>query len=340
VIGATATPLRKGKQQKSLDDFYTDIVQEIDVPELIEMGYLATPRSFGIDIDMSDAKKKGDDWDMTSTYEKNKVYEGVVDNYARLTNGKKTIVFSSSIKSSKRLKDEFEMHGYPVKHIDAKSKNRDQILQWFKNTPDAILCNCGILTAGFDEPTIEVVILYRATSSLPLYLQMCGRGSRVTKTKNEFYILDFGNNVRRFGFWQDKRKWSIKKEEKKTNKDGVMAVRNCPSCGAMLPATKKVCSECGYKFSLKDAKDEDDKVRLIELLYSTGEVKQISQCTPMELYLLMLKKTLKAHYIYRVARSQGNDFLEQFTQVAGYSEGWLYRQKHEPKGFYDKKVKI
>ena len=74
-------------------------------------------------------------------------------------------------------------------------KERDRILGWFENTKGAVLCNCGILTAGYDCPDIEVIILYRATTSLPLFLQMVGRGSRVTDVKREFTILDFGNNT-------------------------------------------------------------------------------------------------------------------------------------------------
>ncbi|WP_091608823.1 DEAD/DEAH box helicase [Maribacter dokdonensis] len=62
-------------------------------------------------------------------------------------------------------------------------KERASVLRWFKNTPGAILSNVGILTTGFDEPTVETVILYRATTSVSLYLQMVGRGSRTTDTK-------------------------------------------------------------------------------------------------------------------------------------------------------------
>src|SRR5690606_41971324 len=64
----------------------------------------------------------------------------------------------------------------------------ESVLKWFADSPNGILCNVGILTRGFDQPDIEVVILYRATKSLPLFLQMVGRGSRTTPTKKDFYI--------------------------------------------------------------------------------------------------------------------------------------------------------
>jgi type I site-specific restriction endonuclease len=81
------------------------------------------------------------------------------------------------------------------------------VVSWFKNTPDAILTSVGILTTGFDEPTVQTIILNRATRSLTLYHQMIGRGSRKLPNKDQFKLIDLGNNVRRFGFWQDYLNW-------------------------------------------------------------------------------------------------------------------------------------
>jgi superfamily II DNA or RNA helicase len=52
--------------------------------------------------------------------------------------------------------------GYPIRHLDntSSTEERKDILQWFK-TPDAILTSVGILTTGFDEPTVDTIILNR-----------------------------------------------------------------------------------------------------------------------------------------------------------------------------------
>ena len=63
------------------------------------------------------------------------------------------------------------------------------------------------MTTGFDEPTVQTIILNRATRSLTLYHQMIGRGSRRLPNKNVFKLIDLGNNVRRFGIWQDFINW-------------------------------------------------------------------------------------------------------------------------------------
>src|SRR5690606_24765306 len=50
--------------------------------------------------------------------------------------------------------------------------------------------NCMVLTEGFDEPSVECVVIARPTKSKPLYLQMIGRGSRLSPGKKECLILD------------------------------------------------------------------------------------------------------------------------------------------------------
>jgi type I site-specific restriction endonuclease len=65
----------------------------------------------------------------------------------------------------------------------------------------------GILTTGFDEPTVETIILNRATKSLTLYYQMIGRGSRKLPNKDNFTVIDLGNNAARFGLWSEAVNW-------------------------------------------------------------------------------------------------------------------------------------
>ena len=86
-------------------------------------------------------------------------------------------------------------------------KDRKTVLQWFKVTPHAILTSVSILTTGFDEPTVNTIILNRATKSLGLYYQMIGRGSRILKDKPTFSVIDLGNNMHRFGDWGADLDW-------------------------------------------------------------------------------------------------------------------------------------
>lgn len=305
VIGATATPERKGNQE-SLDSFYQEIVSEITITELIELGFLAKPNSFGVNIDLSKIKTKAGDYDLEMLgdyYNETKLYNGVYDNYIRIAKNKKAIIFSPNIKASIKLVEELEKKGLPIKHIDGSSKDRKEIIDWFKNTPNALLSNVGILTAGFDEASVEVVILYRATKSLPLFLQMVGRGSRTTENKKEFIILDFGNNIQRHGFWEDEREWSLKKKEKKK---GLAPVKDC-KCGAILRLNIRVCPYCENEFPPPKAKET------IEVILEKLKKEDI------ELYK-QYQKFIK---------------LEKKAEEKGFKKGWVLYQLKTIKDFED-----
>lgn len=322
VIGATATPERKGNQT-CLSEFYQGLVNEITIPELIELGYLSKPNSFGVTIDLSGIKTKAGDYDndmVGDMFEKMKLYEGVYDNYQRLTPNKKAIIFAPNVKSSLKLVDELSKKGLPIKHIDGTTQEqlRKDILKWFKSTPNALISNVGILTAGFDEVSIETVILYRATKSLPLFLQMCGRGSRVSDTKKEFTILDFGNNIQRHGFWEDNREWSLVKKPKQK---GIAPVKDC-KCGALLRLNLRVCPYCGYVFLLPKEKET------IEIVLEKLKRSDIELYKQYQKFIKLENKAKEKGYkpqwaLYQLKTIK--DFTD-YEKYKGYKYGWAQFQ--------------
>lgn len=327
VIGATATPYRKPKEIQ-MNDFYDEIIHEIDTPELIEIGKLNSAKSYGVPIDMTGLKKKGDDYDTASYYSENKTYKGVVDNYERLTRWTKTILFASNIESSKEVCKEFVNNGYKAKHIDGSmsTTERESIFEWFDKTKDAILCNCGIATAGFDQHDIQTVILYRATTSLPLFLQMCGRGSRLSPQTNKthFNVLDFGNNIQRHGFWEEPREWKLK-YEKRSSKEQACMVKNCPKCNALNFSSARICQVCKFEFP-KTEKEQREEIQLQELTKILINRKKVSQLSVNELIVLQNVGKMKTAFVWRVLRSMGKSFIEYYADCMNYSDGWVYRQ--------------
>jgi superfamily II DNA or RNA helicase len=135
--------------------------------------------------------------------------EKLLYSYEEKAKGTKTLIFNNGIATSKQVYEMFKDAGYEIRHLDntnSETERRD-ILSWFRTKPDAILSSVSILTTGFDEPTVDTVILNRATKSLTLYHQMIGRGSRILPNKSEFKIIDLGNNCRRFGLWESHVNW-------------------------------------------------------------------------------------------------------------------------------------
>lgn len=331
VIGATATPFRKGKKTPELKQFYSDLIQLIDTPELIQKGYLSHAKSFGVKIDLKKAKKIGDDYDVSSIYNQNQMWHGVLKNWIKLTENTKTLLFSSNVEQSKKVCDEFNAQGYLAKHIDAKtpSKERENILEWFAKNDNAILCNCGILNAGFDQPDIKTIILYRATTSLPLFLQMCGRGSRITEKKNSFNILDFGNNIQRLGFWENARIWSLENEKTKSKKEGVPSIKYCENCGAINYARVTECVECETPFEKKN--DFEKKIAELKLLNKSESI-DFAQNKSNIILAKMCKEKLISPFWVLHNKNDINDARE-FCRLMGYKRGFEFHNKNRFKVF-------
>ena len=57
-------------------------------------------------------------------------------------------------------------------------EERRRVLADFAAGKLQVVCNCGVLTEGFDDPGVEVVIMGRPTKSRSLYSQMVGRSTR------------------------------------------------------------------------------------------------------------------------------------------------------------------
>jgi len=322
VIGATATPYRKPKEVQ-LKDFYQAIVHKADTLDLINNNQLTQAKSYGIPINLSGLKKTATDYDTSSYYTENKTYQGVVKNWERIALNTKTILFASNVSNSIEVCNEFVKKGHNAKHVDGTmgESERKNIFNWFNNTENAILCNCGIATTGFDQHDILTVILYRATVSLPLFLQMVGRGSRLSKDKTHFNILDFGNNIKRFGFWEERREWSL--EYLKKDKESVTPTKICPPCGYILPISAKECCNCGNKFITKKDKEE---VKLKHLERPSWKGKFIKELTVDELIQIEEMKKFKASFIWRILRAKGVESLKNYQQKKGYKPFWLQSQ--------------
>lgn len=212
IIGVTATPF-SSDVNLPLYKFYDELFLGPSIESLIEQGYLASPKTYGYDVELNTLKTgiHGDFSVSTSDelYASKPMLDLLVHAYLSHSKGKKTLIFNNGIFTSRKVLEIFTDLGYPIRHLDNKTdpKERIEILKWLKKTKGAILTSVSILTTGFDEPSVQSVILNRATTSLTLYHQMIGRGARRLKSKRTFNIIDLGNNVERFGEWNTTIDW-------------------------------------------------------------------------------------------------------------------------------------
>jgi len=57
-----------------------------------------------------------------------------------------------------------------------------------------VIVNCMVFTEGFDEPSLDAILVARPTRSLVLYCQMIGRGLRPYPGKKDCLFIDFVDN--------------------------------------------------------------------------------------------------------------------------------------------------
>ena len=213
ILGVTATPL-SSNIKLPMNDNYNRLIVGDDISTLIQKGFLAVPEVYSYDVSLT-TLKIGINGDYTvksseSLYSNSLMQNKLLFAYEEVSLNKKTLIFNNGINTSREVYYTFKKAGYDIRHLDntTSKQERKDILKWFKETPNGILTSVSILTTGFDEPSVESVILNRATRSLTLYFQMIGRGSRVTQNKKSFTIVDLGNNLLRFGPWNESVDWN------------------------------------------------------------------------------------------------------------------------------------
>jgi superfamily II DNA or RNA helicase len=212
ILGVTATPLSSNIKLPMYEN-YSELIVGDTIQNLIDKGFLAKATTYSYDVGLT-TLKVGINGDYTvkssdDLYSNMVMQEKLLHAYSEKSLGMKTLIFNNGINTSLHVYESFRHAGFNIRHLDntTSTEDRKEILHWFKKTPDAILTSVGILTTGFDEPTVESIILNRATKSLTLYFQMIGRGSRKLPNKDNFIVIDLGNNALRFGLWNSPMDW-------------------------------------------------------------------------------------------------------------------------------------
>ena len=323
---------------------------------------------------------KGDykEGEMFQQFNTPKLYSGVVKNYKEICPNTKTIVFCVNIEHCIHTCEEFNKNGIKTKFLvsgmskpkelkdDATegqkvryneklrlynlykekfgwwSGPRQDILKQFKEGKFQVLINAGILTTGFDEPSIETVIVNRATLSLTLWLQMIGRGSRLSQGKTHFNILDFGGNAERLGHYMQPQNFGLWHESGKEG-GGVAPVKVCgdnsvvdkngnKGCQRLIPASATICPICGHMYPKKKAKE----VNLQGIVYDTNlhkaiKTKKISKMTTKELIEYHKMKGHNPVWLWRQLYFRGG---KELIEKVGLEQGWKDATITRAKNFF------
>ena len=164
------------------------------------------------------------------------------------------------------LVDAFQCAGVEAAHIDGTTPERDrrQLLAALRAGDLQVLCNCDVLSEGFDEPLVGCVLLLRRMTAVRLYVQQVGRALRPAPGKRDCIVLDIVGATTRFGPLlgppaSDYRWEQASREGKKLKKK----VWRCHACGGLSWrekwALRNTCTGCALQKRRDEARAADGR---------------------------------------------------------------------------------
>lgn len=329
----------------TLSKIYEDIVIGPSFKDLHEIGQLVPEISFVKNYADTSELKVDATGDYTTksldnAYGSDNAVFNVVLNYKELCEGKRTIIFNSSTKTNALVYEKLIEAGVNAKMFDSVNESgisRTQLVKWFNDTPDAVLCNVGVFTTGFDSREVEAIIINRATKSLSLFLQMVGRGGRSSLKifKDSFIFVDGGDNISEFGEWSSDRDWEdiflngVGKP--RPRKVDIEDVQDCPNCGAMIPKTDMECDFCGHEFEVKEESNKEKQEEISESVLEP--IREIPPPSGIHIYNYTKSQGENIHFAWRIMQNRVVDMFRYYR---------VTKQQYESakeSGELDKKVK-
>jgi len=196
ILGLTATPRRM--DQKELP--FKGVAYSITFRELVRRKVVLHPKFLPevrtkLRIDVT-SLQDDDQLDRFNSRERNELIADYIFREAEAHNLKKIIVFAGTNGHVERLAgilakrnvsatSPFEHVGYIYggDHNDRNVSN-EKYLEWHQSVTSSILVNCKILNEGYDDPSIDTVVMATPTNSILYYLQCIGRVVRTPEDHN------------------------------------------------------------------------------------------------------------------------------------------------------------
>lgn len=192
VLGVTATPDRG--DMRNLGSYFESLAYEYTLPKAIKNGYLSPIKALTIplELDLSAVSMQSGDFKASEVGTALDPYlEQIADEMLKYCADKKTVVFLPLVKTSQKFRDILNEKGFKAAEVNGDSKDRAEVLDDFSKGKYNVLCNSMLLTEGWDEPSVDCIVVLRPTKIRSLYSQMVGRGTRLYPGKEDLLLLDF-----------------------------------------------------------------------------------------------------------------------------------------------------
>lgn len=296
VIGYTATKYRMGLGLLTNGDMFDAVCYDDTTLErfnqLIAEGFLSMliPQPTEIEIDARGVltSSNGDFVQAQAEERAMRVTREALQNAARFRYSRASwLVFAGGLKHAYQIKSILDELGISSTVVHSNNKEypitgeeRDRRIADFKAGKYQAIINYNILTTGFDHPPIDLIIMLRLTKSVPLWVQMLGRGTRPFEGDNYFprkvncIVLDYARNTTRLGPINDPVI-----PNKKGGGGGEAPIKICEHCGTYNHISARWCIGCGEQFefavNIKQEADTAELVRDIAPVYERFRVQGV-----------------------------------------------------------------
>lgn len=185
VLGVTATPDRA--DEAALGQVFDAVAYEYQVLDAINNGWLVPIEQQMVTVgtlDFSQCRTTAGDLnqgDLAEVMENERNLQGIAAPTVEICGEKRAIVFATTVDQAEKLAEILNRYR-PDKAAwlcgKTDKEDRRRMLADFKAGKLQFIVNVGVLTEGFDDSGVEVVVMARPTKSRSLYAQMAGRGTR------------------------------------------------------------------------------------------------------------------------------------------------------------------
>ncbi len=215
LLGVTATPNRG--DGAALGQVYDEIVYQMTILDAIKQGWLVDLRGVRVNtnVRLDDVKTRAGDFvteQLSSAVNTPARNDLIVREWMKHAHDRQTIAFTTDIAHAQSLAEAFKRYGVPAEAVWGDDPHRADKLRFHRSKGLRVLCNCAVLTEGYDDPGIGCIIMARPTKSNLLFVQMAGRGTRIPEgvtnlneaksagqvlTKQDCLLMDVVDNTTR-----------------------------------------------------------------------------------------------------------------------------------------------
>ncbi|MBD3884429.1 DEAD/DEAH box helicase [Phormidium tenue FACHB-886] len=270
-LAMTATPYRLGREQLG-DHMQTFVASPI--PSVLQrMGYLAPMQYYGVpadtQIDLQEVRIVAGDYDerdLKNACDRPELVQRIVEEWHRLTPGKRTIAFCVDVEHARHVAEAFRASGVAADVVDGSTpiKERQRLYNSLGTAKLLVLTSCNVISIGFDEPSVEVGLLLRPTKSRALHYQQVGRLLRISPETGKTcgIILDQANNLQRLGFPEDIKDYRLP-TQRESGEQPVTPAKQCPCCNRLVWGFVMECPGCGHTWENEVQVRTDELVEIL-----------------------------------------------------------------------------